>query len=121
MKTISDYLSGDCSISELAGAYGVSRKTVYKWTCRRSLAAAVALRRLTCVAKAPEGWRSPNALQLTEMAQNREASGLRAVYRLFRAPKDCPFEPTLSEKNRIPLTGPDHFANSCLAGSGTEL
>jgi transposase InsO family protein len=36
IKMISDYLSGDYAISELAGAYGVSRKTVYKWISRHT-------------------------------------------------------------------------------------
>jgi hypothetical protein len=33
-----------------------------------------------------------NAQQLPEMIQFREASGLRAVYRRFRAPKNCLLE-----------------------------
>ena len=34
MKLVSDYLSGDYGISELAIQYEVSRKTIYKWIGR---------------------------------------------------------------------------------------
>jgi transposase-like protein len=43
IKMISEYLSGDYAISELAGAYGVSRKTVYKWISRHAAGGWLAL------------------------------------------------------------------------------
>ena len=34
IRLIEDYLGGRWSITELSGAYGVSRKTIYKWIGR---------------------------------------------------------------------------------------
>jgi len=59
-----------------------------------------ALRLKPCGGKVPESRHGSNALQLPEMPQIREAFGLRAVYRRFRAPKDRPREPTLLEKKK---------------------
>ena len=94
---ISDYLSGDYSISQLARRRGVSRKTAYKWIERYEADPAHGLEELSRAAH-----HHPNAI-----SQQMEGRILewKAKYPLWGAPKihskligseDCPAESTVS-------------------------
>jgi transposase InsO family protein len=94
---ISEYLSGDYSISQLARRRGVSRKTVHKWVERYEQNSEEGLSDLS---RAPR--HHPNAIA-QEMEQR--ILGWKARYPLWGAPKihsklrplaDCPAESTVS-------------------------
>jgi transposase InsO family protein len=100
-KMVSDYLSGDYAISELAAQYAISRKTAYKWISRQSAGGWTAL---VDQSRAPH--HHPNAVD-TEIEQLLLA--LKARWPLWGAPKlrrklleeagaqRCPAESTVSE------------------------
>jgi hypothetical protein len=61
--------------------------------------APVALRRLTCVETTAERCGEVQTLRnCRKSLKFAKRLGLRAVHRRFRAPKDCPVEPTLLER-----------------------
>lgn len=100
MKLVSEYLSGDYGISELAVQYEVSRKTVYKWIERHESGGWEALKDQS---RAPK--HHPNAVS-SEL--ERQVLELKAQKPLWGAPKlrsklielvgaqACPAESTVS-------------------------
>lgn len=101
IKMMTEYKSGEYAISELADAYGVSRKTVYKWVERFE---ELGWEGLKDRSRAPR--HHPNA---TEMDMQRRLIELKARWPLWGAPKlrhkllaqvgpeHCPAESTVSE------------------------
>lgn len=101
IKLISEYLSGEYGISELAAEYGVSRKTAYKWINRHECGGWPALEDQS---RAPH--HHPNAVALEV---EWELLNLKARRPLWGAPKlrhkllevvgewRCPAESTVSE------------------------
>lgn len=101
IKMISDYLSGDYAISELAAEYTVSRKTAYKWISRH---AADGWSALADQSRAPQ--HHPNAVaseieqRLLELKARRPLWGAPKLRRkLLEAVgvERCPAESTVSE------------------------
>lgn len=97
IKMISEYLSGEYLLSQLARRYGVSRKSVYKWIERYE---AGGWKGLDDVSRAPHS--HPNSLS-AEMEQR--ILGWKIKQPLWGAPKihakllelaDCPSESTIS-------------------------
>jgi putative transposase len=104
MAMIRDYLGGDHMISELAGKYSVSRKTVYKWIARYSSGG---LPELQDQSRAPH--RHPNAVsprieeELLELKTRRPLWGapkLRQKLLESLGSEQCPAESTISEMLR---------------------
>ena len=100
MKLISDYLSGDYSVSELAIQYEVSRKTIYKWIKRHESGGWEALRDQS---RAPK--HHPNAVsrdiecKLLELKAWKSLWGapkLRSKLLERVGPERCPAESTVS-------------------------
>jgi len=101
IKMITEYESGEYTISELAGEYGVSRKTIYKWIERFE---AVGWEGLKDQSRAPQT--HPNAVGVDIQ---RQLLLLKAAKPLWGAPKlrhkllgsigpeRCPAESTVSE------------------------
>jgi transposase InsO family protein len=101
IQMMTEYESGEYAISELAEAYGVSRKTVYKWIERFE---ELGLEGLQDKSRAPH--HHPNG---TEMDIQRRIIELKARWPLWGAPKlrqkllaqvgleQCPAESTVSE------------------------
>ena len=101
VKLINEYLSGEFGISELASAYAVSRKTVYKWISRHESAG---WEGLEDASRAPRS--HPNAVG---QEVERAVLELKARRPLWGAPKlrhklmaacgeeACPAESTVSE------------------------
>ena len=101
IKMISDYLSGESGISELAVAYAVSRKTAYKWISRHAAGGWAAL---ADQSRAPR--HHPNAVaweieqQLLELKARRPLWGAPKLrHKLLAAVgvEQCPAESTVSE------------------------
>ena len=101
IKMISDYLSGDYAISELAAEYAVSRKTAYKWISRHTAGGWLAL---LDQSRAPR--HHPNAVAeeleqlLLELKARRPLWGAPKLRRkLLEAVGEqrCPAESTVSE------------------------
>jgi len=100
-KLITDYLSGDWSISELSVQYEVSRKTVYKWIARYEAASWDGLRDQSRAAL-----HHPNAVapelerQLLELKECKPLWGapkLRCKLLELVGAERCPAESTISE------------------------
>ncbi len=101
IKLITDYLEGECAISELAAQYGVSRKTVYKWIERYEQRSWEGLQDQSRAAR-----HHPNAVSQEMEVRVLE---LKAAKPLWGAPKlrwkllglvgpeQCPAESTISE------------------------
>jgi len=108
MLMISEYLSGDSSIAEIARLRGVSRKTVHKWIGRYEQASVIGLQDRS---RAPQV--HPNAIS---SGLERAILEWKARYPLWGAPKihskllgaaDCPAESTVSNVlHRHGLTRP---------------
>src|SRR6266850_204594 len=79
MKLVSDYVSGDYGISELAVQYEVSRKTIYKWIERHDRGGWEALRDQS---RAPKN--HPNAVSREIESKVLELKGHKP---LWGAPK----------------------------------
>ena len=101
IKMISEYESGEHTISELAEYYEVSRKTVYKWVERFQ---ALGWEGLKDQSRAPR--HHPNAIgaeiqrQLLELKASKPLWGapkLRHKLLGRLGPEDCPAESTISE------------------------
>lgn len=101
IKMISDYLSGDDALSELAAEYAVSRKTAYKWIRRYAAGGWVAL---ADQSRAPR--QHPNAVAaeleqwLLELKARRPLWGAPKLrHKLLEAvgAERCPAESTVSE------------------------
>ena len=101
IKLITDYLSGECSISELSVQYEVSRKTVYKWVARYEEESWDGLNDLSRAAR-----HHPNAMppeiqrQLLHLKARKPLWGapkLRSKLLERVGPEHCPAESTISE------------------------
>lgn len=94
---IKEYFENECSISELARQYGVSRKTVYKWINRFKESGAAGLEELS---RAPH--HHANALsqemevRILEWKAKKPSWGAPKIHsKLWELP-DCPSESTVS-------------------------
>lgn len=101
IKMIGSWLGGDYAVSELAVAYGISRKTAYKWIERFEAGGAAALEDRS---RAPH--HHPNAVgreierALLELKAQRPLWGapkLRRKLELVLGADHCPAESTVSE------------------------
>ncbi len=101
IKLISEYLSGDRTVSELAAQYEVSRKTVYKWITRYEQRGWEGLEDQSRAARD-----HPNAVgplierQLLELKAHKPLWGapkLRCKLLELVGPEHCPAESTISE------------------------
>jgi putative transposase len=94
---ISEYLSGDYSVSELARRRGVSRKTIYKWIERYERDPGGGLKDL---ARAPH--RHPNAMspemeqRILQWKAQRPLWGAPKIHSRLRDDPKCPAESTVS-------------------------
>jgi transposase len=103
MKLVTEHVSGEYGVSELADMYGVSRKTVYKWTERYAKEGVDGLKDRS---RAPH--RHPHAVsevvegQILEMKANRPrwgAPNLRVKLIKELREERCPAESTIIVTN----------------------
>ncbi len=101
IRLISEYLSGDYTVSELSAQYEVSRKTVYKWITRYEQGSWEGLEDQSRAARHhPNAVAPPIERQLLELKAHKPLWGapkLRCKLLERLGPEHCPAESTLSE------------------------
>jgi putative transposase len=100
VKLITEYLSGDYSVSELSRRFGVSRPIVYKWIERYEEGSWEGLRERSraphCQARALSAETEELILKLKQRWPDWGAPKLRQKLREEVAPQRCPAESTVS-------------------------
>ena len=97
MMMISEYLSGACSIAEIARRRGVSRRTVHKWVGRYEQESVIGLQDRS---RAPQV--HPNAISseteraILEWKARYPLWGAPKIHSKLQGQKDCPAESTVS-------------------------
>ncbi len=101
IKLISEYLSGDCTVSELSAQYEVSRKTVYKWIARYEQQSWEGLKDQSRAALHHPNMVAPRIeQQLLELKAHKPLWGapkLRCKLLELVGPEHCPAESTISQ------------------------
>ena len=97
MKLISEWLSQEFSLSELAQRRGLSRKTAYKWIARYQQSGPEGLKDLSHAAHHHPNATSPQLEQaILDWKERRPRWGAPKIHSKLRALADCPAESTVS-------------------------
>ena len=99
---ISEYLSGDFSIAEVARRRGVSRKTVYKWIERYDQGSAQGLQDASRAAHHHRNAISPQMeAAILEWKAKRPLWGAPKIHSKLSGLADCPAESTVSAARQV--------------------